>query len=274
MSFPEDKAGSLYWDQNWKDAPLPIPFDASDTSLNNKANQELHHYFQGILKDMESPKILEIGCANSIWPIYFNRYHAAEVWGLDYSETGCHKSRGLLEHYGVEGEIINGDLFQPPAELLGKFDLVVSFGVIEHFENTALCLESCAAFVKPGGKLFTLIPNMHGITGFLQKLVDRSIYDIHVPLDKKDLTDAHLNAGMKSPDCGYFMSINLGVVNSGRFSSHPLNNGFRHLLSIISKMFWLLEKYRICLPPNKFTSPYIVSHAVITEGANQDSHYE
>jgi len=257
----KDKAGTNYWDKNWSKTEFPKSFDEDDQSLDNYVNIQLHSFFKKLLRNQEGFSVLEIGCANSIWPIYFHQYFKAEVCGLDYSEVGCEKSRALLKHYKVPGEIYCADLFLPPSELLQRFDLVVSFGVVEHFENTAHCLKSCAALVKPGGLLVTLIPNIPSIIGLIQKRVDRAVYDVHVPLTKEKLIHAHKKANLELMSCDYFMSMNLSVVNSGSFSSHPLNSFLRHLLSGASKISWILEKYGLKIPKNRLTSPYIIAIA-------------
>ncbi len=258
-----DKAGLPYWNENWSKADFPIPFNHKDSSIDNYVYLELHKYFKKILGNKKGFSVLEIGCANSIWPIYFYQYFDAKVYGLDYSEVGCERSRAFLKNYNVPGEIFCEDLFNPCSDLLHKFDLVVSFGVVEHFENTADCLKACAAFVKPGGHLLTLIPNIPGVIGFIQKYVDRAVYDIHVPLTQKKLALAHHAANLNLQTCDYFMSINLSVVNSGTFSSHPFNKYLRHTLSALSKICWMIEKYGIKIPKNKFTSPYIIALAKI-----------
>ncbi len=255
----DDKAGTNYWDENWLKVDFPKSFDENDQSLDNYVNQQLHKFFKNTLKEKKDFSFLEIGCANSIWPIYFHQYFNADVHGIDYSETGCVKSRELLEHYQIPAKIYEADLFSPPSDLIQKFDLVASFGVVEHFEDTSNCLKSCAAFVKSGGLLLTLIPNIPSIIGSIQKHIDREVYDVHVPLTKNDIINAHKTAGLKLVCCDYFMSMNLSVVNSGAFSSHPLNSFLRHILSGTSKISWVLEKYGIKIPKNRYTSPYIIA---------------
>jgi SAM-dependent methyltransferase len=261
MLKKNDKAGCSYWDDNWGEADIPSLFDPSSTLLDNYVNFKLHQYFSKILDKKKKLKVLELGCANSVWPIYFQKYHDAQVSGLDYSEVGCEKSRQLLAHYNTPGDIYHADLYAPPKEMLNSFDLVVSFGVVEHFENTNACLQACAAFLKPGGKLFTLIPNMVGLIGTLQKYIDRLVYNVHVPIDKKSLAEAHQNIGVKIIECDYFLSMNLSVVNSGNFAKNKCNNMLRHILSGVSKAFWFSEKLGIKLPNNFITSPYVVAVA-------------
>jgi len=63
--------------------------------------------------------------------------------------------------------IVCGELFGPPPWMQEMFDIVMSWGVIEHFEDTAGCLQACSRFLKPGGTMITVIPNMCGIPGLL-----------------------------------------------------------------------------------------------------------
>src|SRR5262249_22113994 len=155
-----------------------------------------------------------------------HRFWHASVTGLDYSEIGCAKTRQLFDVYGIKGDVRCADLFAPPEELLEQFDLVISFGVVEHFRDTAGCLRACSRFVKPSGRLMTLIPNLAGLTGQIQKLVDRAVFDVHVPLTREQFSSAHRQPGMDLLECDYFLPINLSVVNSGRLAAHPWNNQF------------------------------------------------
>ena len=130
---------------------------------------------------------------------------------------------------------------------------------MEHFEETAHCLKSCSAFVKPGGLLPTLIPNIPSIIGFIQKFVDREVYDVHMPLTKKKMVDAHACAALELSCCDYFMAMNLSVVNSGSFAHHRFNPLLRHILSETSKVSWILEKYGLKILKNRLTSPYFMT---------------
>jgi len=264
-----DRAGREYWEENWSNAGLPRPLDPHDQTLGNYVNLQLHHLFEQLLSGQRGFHVLEIGCANSIWPIYFHRHFSAHTAGLDYSEIGCARSRALLTHYEVPAAIHCGDLFDPPAELREKFDLVVSFGVVEHFEDTAECLRSIAAFLKPGGLLVTTIPNITGIVGWLQRVVDRAVYAVHVPLSREKLAAAHRRAGLTTLRCEYFLSLNLSAVNSGLFSTHPLNPLVRRIFSGVSKVVWWLERRGVRIPPNRVTSPYLI--AVARGGGSDES---
>jgi 2-polyprenyl-3-methyl-5-hydroxy-6-metoxy-1,4-benzoquinol methylase len=53
--------------------------------------------------------------------------------------------------------------------MVSAFDVVISFGLVEHFEDTDACLKAINKFLAPKGLLITFIPNMVGFTGFLTK---------------------------------------------------------------------------------------------------------
>lgn len=258
-----DKAGHAYWDKTWSELDTPMAFDPHDQSLDNTFYTRVHKYFDSMIAKRKDLKILEIGCAHSIWPLYFTRYHGARVDGLDYSETGCAKTMAMWNTHGLKGRIFCADMFDPPSDMKGQYDLVMSFGVVEHFKDTAACLKACAAFVKPGGQMFTMIPNMAGLVGTLQKMVDRNVYDIHVPLSCRNLMDAHTSADLFIEEARYFMGLHLGVVNSGHYTGQPIDRFLRRALSIPGKILWMAEKSGLHLPANRVTSPYIFTLAKV-----------
>lgn len=260
-SVQVDKAGHAYWEQTWSSTDIPVAFNPYDQALDNTFYTRVHKYFEGLIARRKGLKILEIGCAHSVWPLYFTQYHDAHVDGLDYSEIGCKKTRQMWDAQGLNGKIVCADMFSPPADMIGQYDIVVSFGVVEHFKDTAACLKACSAFVKPGGQLFTMIPNMAGLVGTLQKYVDRDIYDIHVPLSRDMLIEAHSKAGLNVEESHYFMGLNLGVVNSGRYAGQPVDKILRRALSIPGKLLWMIEKSGLRFPANRITSPYIFALA-------------
>ena len=113
------------------------------------------------------------------------------VCGIDYSENGCIHSKRILEQQGIAGEIVLGDFFNPPKEMYKKFDVVVSFGVVEHFQETAECLKALRKYLKPGGIIITVIPNMAGLIGTLQRILNKKIYDIPVSYTHLYITCGH-----------------------------------------------------------------------------------
>jgi SAM-dependent methyltransferase len=253
-----DKAGRTYWDDLWAESPT-----VSTPPAVAYLRKRFQRFFEIVFKhvDTRGRRLLEAGCGPSSTLPYFATQFGLSVSGIDYSPAACEQARAVLMRERIAGEIICADFFNPPEGLRGGFDLVFSSGVAEHFTDTAGCIECLADFLKPGGLMITSIPNMTGVAGAIQRTFNRPVFDIHVPLDKNELADAHRKAGLDVLQCEYFMSTNFGIIN---LSGQP-QNAFSHvpkklllaLLARLSYWTWIIEDHSWPITPNQFTSPYI-----------------
>jgi 2-polyprenyl-3-methyl-5-hydroxy-6-metoxy-1,4-benzoquinol methylase len=259
-----DKAGKHYWNTSWAGSALPAAIDPADFRLSNYVNRRFHQFFTSVFSDMEtkSLSLLEIGCAKSAWLPYFAKMYGFVITGLDYSPVGCQMARSVLNANKVTGDIICADFFSPPLDMLGRFDVIVSFGVVEHFDDTAACLTAISKFLKPGGVLITSIPNMTGLVGTLQRVINQPVFDIHKPIDSVALRDAHKVARLEVTKCDYFIFTNFGVANLEGVSTSTIKGFFKRLVLAamvrLSMLVWWLESKCYLIKPIKHTSPYIV----------------
>lgn len=258
--MPEDLAGREYWDGLWEEGGLPRPADPRRSGLGNYVVRRFDEYFRRRFGDQglgEGARLLEVGCARSAWLPYFHRELGFRVAGLDYSEIGCRQARAVLERADVAGEIVHGDLFDPPDRLLGAFDVVVSFGVVEHFDDTADALRAMTRLVRPGGLVFVNIPNLAGLLGFLQRLLHRETYDLHVPLDREALARAHEEAGLRVMSCEYVLPASFGILRMDPDAPRWLRRTFAHARSVASKGAWALHGLVPGDVTGRFASPYV-----------------
>ena len=236
MSANIDKAGENYWTEVWERTTLPPPIDLDSKSVNAYPDRVLHNLFKKIFstRDTKGKKLLEIGCGNSILLPYLAKEFGFEVYGIDYCE----------------------DAFNPDKNLLGNFDFVCSFGVVEHFQDTSNTLKSFSEFLKPGGILITSIPNMKGATGLLHKLLNKPVYDIHVPLDKDDLR-IEINE--------YFLAISFAITLEGidgkKIPMYILKKLFVKFLRYCSKVIWIFENWFGTLPAGRLLSGGVMTSA-------------
>lgn len=258
-----DKAGKDYWDNSWTAKKIPSSAKPDKKGLENYITKVFHRYFIKSLEGIETKdkRLLEIGCARSIWLPYFSKEFGFKIEGIDYSENGCEQSREILVNEGVEGNITCSDFFNPPKDMLGKYDVVVSFGVAEHFEDTAKCIKAFSEFLKPGGIIITEIPNLAGLMGTIQKKVGPLIYNIHVPLDRFDLVNAHKINSLEILNSDYLMFLNLGILIIDKWKEKYYYKFLLRLISWISKLFLILEKTIPIFKPNRYSSPYIICSA-------------
>jgi cyclopropane fatty-acyl-phospholipid synthase-like methyltransferase len=92
-------------------------------------------------------RFLEVGCAGGRWLVYFHRAFGYSVTGCDYSETGCETARQALSRAGIAGEVIQDDLFR----LEGRWDVVFSGGLVEHFTDAKGVLAKFLSLLNGGG---------------------------------------------------------------------------------------------------------------------------
>jgi 2-polyprenyl-3-methyl-5-hydroxy-6-metoxy-1,4-benzoquinol methylase len=258
----DSRAPREYWDSQWQDGKLPRAINPRDHTLKNEWALKFDSLFRQSLaaekREGDAPNLIELGCARSTWLPYFSKELGFCVTGIDYSPVGCDQARAILAMEGVEGDVTLADIFSAPPQLLNRFDYVVSLGVVEHFEETDKCLDSCGTFLKPGGTMVTVIPNMNGLVGWLQQWLEPEVYNLHVPLDAEALQRAHEFAGLDVVRCEYFCFSNFGVLNLNRIRQSFLGLWFSRALNAVSAVTWILERMGVRLPANKVTSPYVI----------------
>ena len=215
VTLAGDRAGKAHWDTTWQQAGVPMRVAAIDGPGRwNHVNRGVARFLTKWAKPGEPcPRLIELGCARSIWLPFFAGRLGYSVTGLDYSELGCELARTTLAAANTEGTVVLGDFFDPPSDLVRQFDTAFSLGVAEHFDDTGACIAAFSRFLKVGGRLITIIPNMTGVPGTLQKFLNQPVYDKHIPLDRTGLAVAHQAAGLRIVDAGYLFSTNFGVLN-------------------------------------------------------------
>jgi 2-polyprenyl-3-methyl-5-hydroxy-6-metoxy-1,4-benzoquinol methylase len=257
------RTSESYWSHEWSTSDLPAPIPAGGGSrLSDHVNATFHRYFVEHLLPIapRGSRLLEVGCARSAWLPYFHRELGYEVAGIDYSEVGCAQARVVLEREGVTGTVVCRDLFDPTPELVGGFDVVFSRGVVEHFDDTAACIDALATYLRPGGVMLTIVPNLAGAIGLVQRLVNRPVYDMHVPIDRDQLAAAHRAAGLDVVRSEYVLPANFGVNNLNDVRSGTpswlLKRGVLAVLVRVSMATWWLERRGIRIPRSRLFSPY------------------
>lgn len=257
----DDLAGQGYWDAVWRRRPRQRLVDPRARGVRNHLRREFHAFFVRALGDGRNRALLEVGCADSIWLPYFARELGFCVAGLDYADDGCRKAMVTLREAGVDAPVHHADLFNPPGSFLGRYDVVFTYGLVEHFTDTRSALAALAALCKPGGHLLTLVPNMTSAMGRLQRWLDEPVYRVHVPLSLDALVAAHEGIGLTVEVAERLMSINFGVLTAAASSRNPATHLMKHVLhrSLLASMLpiWWLEARGIrWFPTSDALSPY------------------
>jgi 2-polyprenyl-3-methyl-5-hydroxy-6-metoxy-1,4-benzoquinol methylase len=259
----DDLAGQGYWNGVWEESARQRLVDPRARGVRNHLRREFHAFFRDALGDGQGRRLIEVGCADSVWLPYFAQELGFDVVGLDYSEVGAVKARSTLNDAGVGGSVLHGDLFSPPRELVGQFDVVFSYGLVEHFTDYRRPIAALGDLCRPNGYVLTLIPNLTSLMGTLQRLLSRSVFEVHVPISLDQLSAAHEDVGLRVVMARRLMSVNFGVLNpglagTGVFGRLAKRVAHSALIASMLPVWWAESCGSRRLPPSDLLSPYFV----------------
>ncbi|MCP4592740.1 MAG: class I SAM-dependent methyltransferase [bacterium] len=121
--------------------------------------------FRAHLPVREEWKCLEIGCAPGHNLTRFCSVFGYQPFGVEYGPVGAQATRDTFEQAGFSAaNVMESDFFdeQFQAEHAGRYNVVLSEGFIEHFDNVRDVVRSHVNMIVPGGYLVCAIPNLCG----------------------------------------------------------------------------------------------------------------
>lgn len=198
--MPNAVTSKKYWDHYWgAGKPRYANYDKS---------QGLFHSYHLLLSTCitktqarvgsRTLTFVDCGCGEGLFLRFVQeQFPGVRVSGIEYSDA-IDKARLMAEDLGYDFTLIQDDLFNVcrPGSA-GPYDVLISLGLIEHFEDPAAVLRQMAEVIAASGCLITIIPNFSGAFNFLWKSYDRSNYKHHVPISKSQLLRMHRDLGLE-----------------------------------------------------------------------------
>ncbi len=221
LDKPEALSEKEYWDSvhaGRKGAGAPAHVRAAKKILGPRAREKMRNYDDYLLWNVIYPSfipgaggssVIEIGSAPGRHLVRMHEELGCEVRGLEYSHEGAEANRELFTRAGIDpGHVIEADLFDSVAadRWRGQFDIVLSRGFIEHFDDPAVVVERHLQFLRPGGRLIVSIPNMRGANYLQALLFNRRL----IPLHNRKIMRMENFRALFDPDrleplfCGYY----------------------------------------------------------------------
>ena len=111
--------------------------------------------FDELLPNLEHKTIIDIGCGVGRYFPFFHLRGASELVGIDVGENLLRIAKELSPH--VKAILASADALPFPNE---HFDVVLSMGLLEHFEDPQPILREWVRILKCGGVLIVETPNM------------------------------------------------------------------------------------------------------------------
>ena len=220
------------------------------------ANYTFHKLIGDLVKQNNIKTAVELGGFPGYYAIFLKKYFGVNSTLFDYYIHPGVLKEVLSENDLTEKDIdvIEGDLFNyNPA---AQYDLVLSCGLIEHFNDTKDIIARHLPFLKPGGTLFITLPNFTGVNGWVQRKYDMGNYEKHniSSMNPKQLAAYCRELGLKNVEAGYYGKFSIWLENRDQQS------GFT---KAFLKILWFAGKIATKIVPveSKRLSPYIVVKA-------------
>ena len=196
---------------------------------------------------------LEVGGFPGYYSVWLRRESAIDATLLDFV---VHTS--IMDSLLVANSLQPGDVTYLEADLFAftppvGYDLVLSNGLIEHFQDTAGILQRHVAMLAGDGRLFITLPNFRGLNGWFQRRFDPANFDKHNlgAMDPKRLRTIAGSLGLTEIEATYFGHFSVWLENKAQQPA-PV----RWFLGTV----WLAGKLisKVIPVESRWFSPYIV----------------
>jgi 2-polyprenyl-3-methyl-5-hydroxy-6-metoxy-1,4-benzoquinol methylase len=236
----KDLAGKNLWDK--KNRP--------NTKMGTDKAIIFDDLFKQLAGEFQNKDLIEIGAIPGNFCVFFNKNFGCHITGLDYGNGDLF--RGTMEQYGVtDFDFISQDFlsFQPKK----LYDIVTSYGFIEHFSDTEDILKRKMSLVKPGGYSITTIPNFTRLQYIFHYLFDRDDlrnHNTNKAMDKSFLEKAIENNGFEIKFSRYSNDSRFWIADSGKKWRRPWE--------LFAKLIGKILNTALSGVASKYTSTYLI----------------
>jgi trans-aconitate methyltransferase len=204
-------------------------------------------------RETQAKTAIELGGFPGYYSTYFRKYLNLDTTLFDYF-ISKDIIKELLTANGLKENdihIIEADLFKYKPER--QYDIVSSFGLIEHFSDTKDIIARHLQFLKPGGTLFITLPNFRSVNGWVQKNFDEENYLKHNinSMDPSLLKSIAAELGLKDIKSGYHAKFSVWLENKEKNSA--ITKAFVKSIWYAGKIFTKILPFE-----SRLLSPYIV----------------
>jgi len=144
------------------------------------------HQIWDVLYRRHMPKpgasVVEIGSAPGEHLVRLSETFGLIPFGIEYSDEGVQVNRSLFKERGLDPDnVLAMDFFADDCldRYREHFDVVVSRGFIEHFDEPGKVIDRHLELLKPGGLLVVTIPNLRGLNHALTRLFHPELIPMH-----------------------------------------------------------------------------------------------
>jgi SAM-dependent methyltransferase len=234
-----------FWKHYWTSRPgIVMPIHRSYV---------FHRLLGSIVSGNSIKTAVEVGGFPGYYAVFLTKYLNVRSTLLDYFVDVDIVTK-VLERNGLRAgdvDVIEADLFT--YESNKQYDLVLSCGLIEHFEDTEDVVRRHVQLLRNGGTLFVSLPNFTGLNGWVQRTFDVSNYEKHniKSMNPAELIEICRRLGLQNISCKYYGKFTVWLESA--LEKPTAIRWFVNVLWFAGKAFTTVVPF-----DSKALSPYIV----------------
>jgi SAM-dependent methyltransferase len=147
----EAPTGTDSWDVVWQGAIDDRPPDLDAPTLDNDIDRLKVEFLKPVLP--QSGRALEVGCGSARLLARVGRAASLELFAVDSSPKALEVSQATAAMIGIPISARQGNADALPFDM-GSFDVVLSGGLLEHFEDPRPILAEMVRVLRPGGVFY------------------------------------------------------------------------------------------------------------------------
>ncbi len=218
-----------YWNDGYANQPL-----------GEAIGGPLEHFLDTHLTAVNNASCLEIGSfPGSYLPVIGRKGYVLN--GIDFNPRNKQELPQWLQSLGLQtGDFWSGDFFELGKNMQNRYDLVCSFGFIEHFENYREVIDAHVKLLKPSGKIVITTPNFRGWMQYWphrlfdkENLAKHNVKSMNPTAWKKQLEALGFNVKF----AGYFGKYYFWVDDSAKRSGFE-----KFMLKTVNRIIFNLNK--------------------------------
>ncbi len=142
---------------------------------------------------------IELGCTPGRFLAALAKNFRYKLSGIDIVDL--EKTRTLLEYNGIRDvTLIQDDMFAHVPK--NPYDVVFSYGLIEHWEDPRVPFKQFDKFCRSGGYMFMGLPNFRYLFWFAHKLLGSGLFHNYDIMDLRKIRE--LTSGYRTIYLGYY----------------------------------------------------------------------
>lgn len=195
--------GAEYWDEQWKavgrDSRILSPRHGRDGR-----NGYIMRMMRRHVPDVAGRNVLEVGGGGGAHRLLaLAKWGGARAHAVDYSAVGLKQTEAVFRANGCELKSHLANLYEWDADGQ-RFDLIIHWGVIEHFRDPAAIFEHSARLLTSTGHMLFSMPNMEAWGAALWRRWAPVNWSYHIYHSLPQIRDALESAGLELTDSFHY----------------------------------------------------------------------